>query len=220
MDLTLYHPRVSDDSLKVLTRVISVLIPKRRRRYPLERIVAAILHRVDNGSKWRSLDRGSYLPWHVAYDYYRRWARENVIETANALLVSMLRFLEAYALTYVGAPTPTYLLPGAPDRGGRGLEVGPQRGLGRSRAPRLRRVQRSQGREVPLRRRRAGALAGLSVLRRERTRWAVARAAAEARTRTRVHDGADVSSRRRVPPFRGGVREARGRPVVHDGAGV
>ena len=68
MDLTLYHPRVSDDGLKVLTRIIRWLIPKRERRYPLERIVAAILHRADNGCKWRSLDRGVYLPWHVAYD--------------------------------------------------------------------------------------------------------------------------------------------------------
>lgn len=105
MDTTLYHPRVSDDGLKVLTNCIRLLIPKRRRKYPLGRIVAAILHRIDNGSKWRSLDRGGALPWHVAYDYYRRWARDYVIETANYMIVKMLRFLEAMATTMVGAPS-------------------------------------------------------------------------------------------------------------------
>ena len=108
MDPTLYRPRVSDDSLKVLTRVIRLLIPKRAREYPLERVVAAVLHRVGNGCKWRSLDRGGFLPWHVAYGYSRRWARDNVIETANAMPVSMLRFLEAYAPAYVGAPGPAH----------------------------------------------------------------------------------------------------------------
>ncbi len=105
MDTTLYHPNVSDGSVKLLTRVIRLLIPRRVRKYPLELVVAAILHRVDDGCKWRSLD-SPQLPWHVAYDYFRRWARERVMETANAPIVSVLRFIEAPALTYVGAPGP------------------------------------------------------------------------------------------------------------------
>ena len=105
MHLTAYHPRVSDDALKVLTNVIRTLIPPRRRKYPLTFIVAAILHRIDNGAKWRSLDSGE-LPWHVAYDYFRRWSRDYVIETANYLIVNMLRFLEAMARTVLGAPSP------------------------------------------------------------------------------------------------------------------
>ena len=104
MDCRLYHPGVSDDSVNLLTRVISCLIPRRRRKYDLALVVRAVLHRIDNGCKWRALDRAGALPWHVAYDYYRRWARDRVLETANALVVSALRFLEAFALTYVGAP--------------------------------------------------------------------------------------------------------------------
>ena len=105
MNTTPYHPNVPDSTLNLLIRVIKQLIPKRRRKYDREIFVAAILERTDNGSKWRALDCAE-LPWHVAYDYYRRWAREYVIETANALLVSALRFLEAFALTTVGAPGP------------------------------------------------------------------------------------------------------------------
>ena len=107
MNLTPYHPNVSDDGLKVLTRIVSLLIPKRTRKYDLTLVVAAILDRTDNGTKWRAMDRAE-LPWHVAYDYYRRWARDFVIETANAMLVSTLRFLEAFHLAFVGAPGPTF----------------------------------------------------------------------------------------------------------------
>ena len=105
MNTTPYHPNVPDSALKLLTRVIKQLVPKRRRKYDLELVVAAILHRTDNGTKWRSVGRAG-LPWHVAYDYFRRWSREYVIETANALIVSALRFLEAYALAVIGAPAP------------------------------------------------------------------------------------------------------------------
>ena len=66
MDTTLYHPRVSDDGLKVLTNAIRLLIPKPRRKYDLELVVRAILHRIDNGAKWRSIGSAA-LPWHVAY---------------------------------------------------------------------------------------------------------------------------------------------------------
>ncbi len=107
MITTSYHPNVSDDSVKLLTRCILLLIPKRDRKYKVEVIVAAILHRIDNGCKWRALDRPE-LPWYVAYDYYKRWASNFVIETANAMLVSMLRFLEALALTMIGAPGPDH----------------------------------------------------------------------------------------------------------------
>ncbi len=107
MNITSYHPNVSDDAVKILTRIIRQLIPKRERKYDLELVVAAILHRTDNGSKWRAMDR-TELPWHVAYDYYRRWAKDFVIETANALLVMMLRFLEAFHMSFIGAPTPTF----------------------------------------------------------------------------------------------------------------
>ena len=105
MDTTLYHPRVSDDGLKVLTNAIRLLIPKRRRKYDLELVVRAILHRIDNGCKWRSVGSAA-LPWHVAYDYYRRWARDYVIDVANAMIVNMLRFAEAMARTMIGAPSP------------------------------------------------------------------------------------------------------------------
>ena len=112
MDTTLYHPGVSDDSVKLLARVISLLIPKRRRKYPLALIVSALLHRVDNGSKWRALDRGAALPWHVAYDYYRRRARDYVLETANALIVSALRLARG-------------VRPDVRRRPGAGLQLGP-----------------------------------------------------------------------------------------------
>lgn len=104
MNLTSYHPNVSDDALKVLTGIISQLIPKRERKYDLHVVVAAILERIDNGSKWRTMSREG-LPWHVAYDYYRRWARDYVVEIANAILVNMLRFIEAFHLAFIGAPT-------------------------------------------------------------------------------------------------------------------
>ena len=102
MDTTLYHPGVSDDAVKVLTRVIAGLIPRRRRKYPLELIVAAVLHRVDNGCKWRALDRAA-LPWHVAYDYYRRWAAADVIDRANRLIVRVTRTLVAFAASGIAA---------------------------------------------------------------------------------------------------------------------
>ena len=105
MDSNLYHANAPDSGVKLLTRVIRLLIPKRRRKYDLGLVVAAILHRTDNGTKWRSIGRPG-LPWHVVYDYYRRWSREYVIETANALIVSALRFLEAFALTTITAPAP------------------------------------------------------------------------------------------------------------------
>ena len=105
MTPTSYHPNVHDGALNILTLVIADLIPRRRRKYPLRTIVAMILHRVDNGCKWRALDRVE-LPWHVAYDYFRRWARTRVIERANAITVNVLRFSEAMARTSVGAPAP------------------------------------------------------------------------------------------------------------------
>ena len=106
MDTTLYHPGVSDGSVKVLTRVIAGLIPRRKRKYPLELVVRAILHRVDNGCKWRALDRAA-LPWHVAYDYYRRWASSNVMDRANRLIVRVTRTLVAFAASGRARAEPT-----------------------------------------------------------------------------------------------------------------
>ena len=42
----------------------------------------------------------------MAYDYHCRCARAYVLETADVLIVSALRFLEAFALTIVSAPGP------------------------------------------------------------------------------------------------------------------
>ena len=90
MDWRLHYPGAPTDGVKLLTRVITRLIPKRERKYDLEVVVAAILYRVSEGCEWRALER-EILPWHVAYDYFRRWSASGVIEHVNALIVKLER---------------------------------------------------------------------------------------------------------------------------------
>ena len=90
MDWRLHYPGAPDDGVNLLTRILTRLIPARVRKYDLRLVVAAILYRVSNGCKWRALDRAC-LPWHVAYDYYRRWTRSGALDRANALIVRLER---------------------------------------------------------------------------------------------------------------------------------
>ena len=91
MDWRLHYPGAPDSGVKLLTRILSRYIPKRARKYDLELVVAAILYRVDNGCKWRALDRPGVLPWKNAYDYFRNWARTGVWDEANSLMVRLER---------------------------------------------------------------------------------------------------------------------------------
>ena len=78
MDWRLHYPGAPDSGVNLFTRILSRYIPKRARKYDLELVVAAIFYRVDNGCKWRALDRPGVLPWKNAYDYFRNWARSGV----------------------------------------------------------------------------------------------------------------------------------------------
>lgn len=91
MDWRLHYPEAPDSSVKLLTRIISRYIPKRKRKYSLEAVVAAILYRVSNGCKWRALDRPGFLPWKHIYDYYRNWTDKCVWQQANSLMVRVER---------------------------------------------------------------------------------------------------------------------------------
>ncbi len=91
MDWRLHYPGAPNNGVKLLTRIISQFIPKRQRKYPLETIVAAILYSTSNGCKWRALDRPGVIPWKIIYDYYRLWAKDDILERANALMVRIER---------------------------------------------------------------------------------------------------------------------------------
>lgn len=86
MDLTHYHPGVSDDAVNLITRMLLRPIPERQRSHDLSVVVRAILHRTAQGCTWRALDCPT-MPWSVVYYYFRDWNRTGVIDRVNALIV-------------------------------------------------------------------------------------------------------------------------------------